>query len=87
MKSDPVKLIPAQRAPLDEWSTSEELAAWLKVSVSTVRDWRLQGRGPVGRKVGRHVRYRRADVEEWIANPSASIVVSIPRQRAPRRRS
>lgn len=29
-------------------------------------NWRYQGRGPAFVKVGRHVRYRRRDVDAWI---------------------
>lgn len=46
--------------------TPEELAAHLKIPVSTIYAWRYKGRGPKGSKVGRHVRYKRADVEAWL---------------------
>jgi excisionase family DNA binding protein len=39
---------------------------FLGVSVGTLANWRYQGRGPRFVKVGRHVRYRRADVESWL---------------------
>lgn len=34
----------------------------------TFRNWRIAGKGPPYHKVGRLVRYRRADVEEWLAS-------------------
>lgn len=43
-----------------------ELADLLGISLSTVYAWRSQGRGPVGIRVGRNVRYRRDDVERWL---------------------
>jgi excisionase family DNA binding protein len=46
--------------------TVEELAAELQVPVGTVRRWRRYGTGPVGTRVGKHVRYRRADIERWL---------------------
>lgn len=46
--------------------TTEELAAYLKVPVPTVRMWRHNRTGPRGVRLGRHVRYRRTDVDRWI---------------------
>jgi excisionase family DNA binding protein len=46
--------------------TIEELAEYLDVPVATVRTWRANKTGPRGVRVGRHVRYRRADVEDWL---------------------
>ena len=39
-----------------------EVAAFLSVPEKTVRAWRHKGTGPRAFKVGRHVRYRMADV-------------------------
>jgi excisionase family DNA binding protein len=46
--------------------TVEELAAVLQVPVATLYQWRVTGRGPAGVRVGRHVRYRRSEVERWL---------------------
>lgn len=50
--------------------TLDELAEWLGVSPATVRDWRVDGKGPPAVKLGEGrnaaVRYRREDVEEWL---------------------
>jgi excisionase family DNA binding protein len=46
--------------------TVEELADYLSIPVKTVYRWRLTGVGPRGAKVGRYVRFRRADVDEWL---------------------
>lgn len=35
-------------------------------SVHTLRDWRKQGKGPRFTRVGRLVRYRLSDVEEFV---------------------
>jgi excisionase family DNA binding protein len=42
-----------------------ELAEYLGVPVQTVYAWRHYGTGPRSSKVGRHVRYRRTDVDAW----------------------
>lgn len=47
--------------------TLSELAAHLRVSVQTLYDLRSQGRGPWGFRVGRELRFRLAEVEEWLA--------------------
>lgn len=34
----------------------------------TLADWRSRGIGPAFIKVGRHIRYRPADIEKWLAS-------------------
>jgi excisionase family DNA binding protein len=46
--------------------TIEELSEFLQVPVKTLYDWRHRGLGPPGLRVGRHVRYRQADVDAWL---------------------
>jgi excisionase family DNA binding protein len=46
--------------------SAEELAAYLRVPVSTLYVWRTRGNGPQALKVGRHLRYRSDDVEDWL---------------------
>jgi len=55
-------------APL--W-TVEDVAAFLRVPVQTVYCWRSQGSGPQGRRVGKYLRYRPADVIDWFENGAA----------------
>ena len=45
--------------------TDVEVAARLGVSRFTVRSWRLKGLGPRFMKMGRAVRYRPQDVDEY----------------------
>jgi excisionase family DNA binding protein len=52
---------------LDRLLTIEDLAEYLGVSVATLYAWRYHRQGPPGFRVGRHVRYRWADIEEWIS--------------------
>jgi excisionase family DNA binding protein len=44
-----------------------ELAERWDVPESTIYGWRYKGTGPVGLKIGRHVRYPLAAVEAWEA--------------------
>lgn len=44
-----------------------ELSELLGVPVGTLANWRSARTGPPFVKIGRHVRYRRGDVDEWIA--------------------
>ena len=46
--------------------TPSELAAYLQVPVTTLYQWRTQGKGPRAFRVGRHTRYRRSDVDAWL---------------------
>lgn len=47
------------------WST-QELANFLGLPVQTIYQWRKRQYGPPGRKMGRHIRYSRSEVERWI---------------------
>jgi excisionase family DNA binding protein len=47
--------------------TTSELAAHLGVPVQTIHDLRHSGRGPGGFRVGRELRYRLSEVQDWIA--------------------
>jgi excisionase family DNA binding protein len=47
--------------------TQREAAILLRLSERTLERFRVQGTGPVYVKAGRLVRYREADLEEWIA--------------------
>lgn len=49
-----------------EIMTSAELADYLRVPLRTLYAWRSHGGGPPGVRVGRHLRYRRADVDAWL---------------------
>jgi excisionase family DNA binding protein len=50
----------------DRLLTVQELANYLDVPVATLYQWRYRREGPLGFRVGRHVRYRWCDVQEWI---------------------
>ncbi|MGH8930055.1 MAG: helix-turn-helix transcriptional regulator [Egibacteraceae bacterium] len=51
----------------EEYLTVKQLAELLQVPVSTVYRWRYLGVGPRGIRVsGRHVRYRRCEVEAFL---------------------
>ena len=47
--------------------TPREAAEYRKASPSTLAKERCKGDGPPFVKMGRSVRYRRADLDEWIA--------------------
>ena len=44
----------------------EELADYLDVPVTTIRDWRTDGKGPCAIKVGGRVRFATSDVLTWL---------------------
>ena len=55
-----------EEAEQPEIMVPEEAAAFLRVPVGTLYAWRYKGQGPPASRVGRHLRYRRSDVEEWL---------------------
>jgi len=59
----------------DRLLTTNEVAEYLGVPVATLYAWRHRGGGPPGARVGKHVRYRRQELEAWVTaqqSPSAA---------------
>lgn len=55
-----------------ELLTAQQVADALGVPVSTIYRWRSAGSGPVGIRVGKHLRYSAADVRAWLDELRAS---------------
>ena len=56
----------------DEYLTTEEVAAWLKVAASTVCRWRLAKKGPRVTWLSPTLpRYRRSDLLAWLDEVAA----------------
>ncbi len=51
---------------LDPLVTITELSEYLGVPVKTIYEWRQTGRGPVGVRIGRHLKFRLSDVQTWV---------------------
>lgn len=51
-----------------DFLTVEGLAELLRVPVRTIYTWQHQGTGPRAHRVGRYLRFRRPDVESWLAD-------------------
>ncbi len=49
----------------DEWLGVEALAEELGVPVRTIYAWRSKKKGPRAATFGKHLRYRRSDVDAW----------------------
>lgn len=52
------------------WSV-QEVSAFLGVPVGTLYQWRYRRIGPRAARVGRHLRYRPADVRAWLDQQAA----------------
>jgi excisionase family DNA binding protein len=50
----------------DRLLSVDDLSTYLGVPVKTLYQWRHKGLGPRGLRVGRHLRYRRQDVDSWL---------------------
>ena len=48
-----------------------DVSAYLGVPVGTLYQWRYTGTGPKAYRLGKHLRYRQADVEAWLADQVA----------------
>ena len=53
---------------MTELMTTRETAGYLRLAITTLEHWRFEGRGPKATRLSRRqVRYRRADVEQWLS--------------------
>lgn len=52
---------------LGELSSTDDLARYLQVPKKTVYAWNSAGTGPRLVRIGKYVRYRREDVQAWLA--------------------
>jgi excisionase family DNA binding protein len=50
----------------DRLLSVDDVASLLGVPPATLYAWRYRGLGPRGLRVGRHLRYRRSDLDAWI---------------------
>jgi excisionase family DNA binding protein len=48
--------------------TIDQLSEWLQVPKQTVYKWRTCGNGPRGLRIGKHVRFEKAEVERWLSD-------------------
>lgn len=46
--------------------TTKDVAEYLRVPVTTIYRWNLNDEGPRRIRLGRHLRYRKSDVDEWL---------------------
>lgn len=65
-----------------ELMDTREAAAVLGVQPRTLEAWRLRGSGPRYVQVGRLVRYRRAAIEQWLAERERSSTSERPEPQA-----
>lgn len=71
---------------MDALYTPEDLAEIMGVPVSTVKYWRLNGKGPRAIRVARSYRYQKADIEAWLKQEAEKWTKEVPpprRQRPP----
>ncbi len=55
-----------ETADVEPLLSTDEVSRVLVIPAGTLANWRWMGTGPLFLRVGRHVRYRRTDVEAWI---------------------
>lgn len=63
-----LQTLPATPLGIPALLTDCEVAIVLGMSVSAVRRWRIKGGGPPIVKIGKSVRYRQADLQDFIDN-------------------
>jgi excisionase family DNA binding protein len=69
----------------DKLMSLTDVSEMLGIPVHTLYRWRYKGDGPVGYRVGRHVRYRREAVEAWLEQAGRPTLVSAEQESVPER--
>lgn len=54
-------------AQTDELWTPAQVAEYLQIPIRTLHQWRYMNVGPRAAKVGRHLRYRKSDLDAYLA--------------------
>ena len=57
---------------MDAVLSTEQVSAYLQIPVNTLYGWRYHGKGPRAIQVGRHLRYRRSEVDRWLDEQARS---------------
>lgn len=57
----------AMTTALRNWLTADDLSDELDIPKQTIYRWRVEGKGPRAHKIGRHLRFSRDDVNDWLA--------------------
>ncbi|GAA4722089.1 hypothetical protein GCM10023350_00140 [Nocardioides endophyticus] len=68
---------------LESLLSIEELAEYLDVPVTTIRDWRTDSKGPCAIKVGGRVRFATSDVAAWLSSQRETVPGDGPGWRQP----
>lgn len=58
---------PSREVPVRAVMTEKEAAEYMRFSPNTLRQWRVEGIGPRYVKSHGAIRYRRTDIDEWLA--------------------
>ena len=56
----------------------DTVAAYLGVPVATIYDWRVDGKGPRAVRIGRHLKFLRSDVRDWVATRRETVPGLLP---------
>jgi len=56
----------AGSAAVDPLMTTEELAGYLQLPITTIYAWRAHREGPRAIRVGKHLRWRKSDCDAWL---------------------
>jgi excisionase family DNA binding protein len=59
-------------ATLEPLLSTDDVARYLGVPIATLYQWKHKGSGPRSLRVGKHLRYRRDDVENWLRLEASS---------------
>ena len=73
-----IETVVADLQHLEPLLSASEVAAYLGVPIKTLYRWRYRREGPPALRVGRHIRYRRTDLEDWVNHRLATDHSSVP---------
>jgi predicted DNA-binding transcriptional regulator AlpA len=66
MASSPERTEISRERKGQEWLTPQQLSGQWGIPIRTLYAWRTRRLGPKAVRIGKHLRYRRDDVEAWV---------------------
>lgn len=85
-RSEPFQGVAPLIGSPDQLINTEELADWIRESVSTIQQWRVSGKGPKFIRKPKHVVYLVGDVQDWLASQRVSSTTEADARRLRRLR-
>lgn len=57
----------------DKWIGIDEAAEYLGIKPGTIRDWIRKGKNIPAHKIGKHWKFKRAELDDWVSSGESAM--------------